>query len=165
MFVLVNLQRRAMGLATFPVLSAQLDQLSLTAARTASDPAVTLGSDISGSGPVVAYEGNWAGDTATAAGANYYWMFEDGPGSANLSCRVAGAAGCWQHRDAILGQYSIDPSICPRSATQLEMGAAAASSAGIPAFAEVMVASCGTPAPAVLTWRTAERLLRIGTHS
>ena len=28
----------------------------------------------------------------------YFWMYDDGPGSSNISCPPSGGGGCWQHR-------------------------------------------------------------------
>jgi hypothetical protein len=36
----------------------------------------------------------------------YGWMYFDGAGSRNLSCKVATDSGCWGHRRTILGNYN-----------------------------------------------------------
>lgn len=46
----------------------------------------------------------WSGGyaNATALAADYGFMYDDGPGSGDESCRSSNPSGCWIHREAIL---------------------------------------------------------------
>lgn len=59
---------------------------------------------------------NWAGAGNSALLDDFYWMYDDGPGSFNNDCPQRGASGCWGHRHNILHAY----------AARLIMGAAVA---------------------------------------
>ena len=59
---------------------------------------------------------NWAGAGNSALLDDFYWMYDDGPGSFNEDCQHAGDPGCWGHRHDIINAYP----------ARLVMGAAAA---------------------------------------
>jgi hypothetical protein len=70
--------------------------------------------------------GAWAGGFSVLA-ADYVLMYDDGWGGSgdtpNVSCTGPGAAGCWSHRDELLGA---DPGYNPGvglACTTCEMGA------------------------------------------
>jgi len=43
-----------------------------------------------------AYESaNWAGGWVNPLGADYAWMYDDGPGGNNLDCKTGSSRGCW----------------------------------------------------------------------
>jgi hypothetical protein len=46
-----------------------------------------------------------AGSNISALEADYGWMYNDGYGGPNFDCTTPTAAGCWGHRDNILGRY------------------------------------------------------------
>jgi hypothetical protein len=54
--------------------------------------------------------GTWDGDSPNAIAALFGWMYDDGwggpKGTSNYTCTSATAAGCWGHRDELLGEYS-----------------------------------------------------------
>jgi hypothetical protein len=162
LFVLVDLERTARGIAPFVVLSSQLDQVALKAARDQADPRMGANPVLTGSGPIVAWGSNWAGGTPSAAATNYYWMYEDGPGSSNVDCTPTTLKQCWGHRDNILDAFSA-AAACSGRPVVLAMGAAEAPGDGTlpsPSFTELMSASCGpSPSSVVMTWSHAQALI------
>ncbi len=48
---------------------------------------------------------NWAGAGNSALLDDFYWMYDDGPGSFNEDCPHKGDAGCWGHRHDVLNAY------------------------------------------------------------
>ena len=42
----------------------------------------------------------------SALEADFVWMYDDGPGSANVDCTSSDPSGCWGHRHDILWQFS-----------------------------------------------------------
>ena len=163
LFVLVNLERTARGLAPFTVLSTQLDAIALTAAQSQVDPRMGANPSLVGSGPVVDWGGNWGGNTYSAAGSNYIWMYEDGPGSYNVSCTPSTPTSCWGHRENILSSYGSSAAACAGRPVVLAMGAAEAPSDGadpLPSFTELLTVSCGhVPTSVKMTWAAAQALL------
>lgn len=125
LLVLANLERTARGLPGFTGLSAQLDGMALSGADTNNDP----------NGPNdTSWGSNWAGGEPTALLADFDWMYDDGIGSPNMDCSEEHqAAGCWDHRENILGDYGSHPSI----------GAAATTVDGVSSMAEIL--SSGPP--------------------
>jgi len=166
LFVLVNLERTARGIAPFVVLSSQLDQVALNAARAQVDPQMGADAVLIGSGPIVAWGSNWAGETPSAAVSNYYWMYEDGRGSSNVDCTPTTLKQCWGHRDNILDAFS-EAGECSGRPVVLAMGAAEAPGDGAippPSFTELMSAACGpSPSSVVMTWTQAQALIDAGS--
>jgi hypothetical protein len=165
LFVLVDLERTARGIAPFVVLSSQLDQGALKAARSQVDPRMGANPVLTGSGPIVAWGSNWAGGTPSAAATNYYWMYEDGRGSSNVDCTPTTLKQCWGHRDNILDAFSA-AAACSGRPVVLAMGAAEAPGDGVlarPSFTELMSAACGrSPFSVVMTWTRAQALIDAG---
>jgi len=165
LFVLVDLERTARGIAPFVVLSSQLDQVALKAARSQVDPQMGVNAVLTGSGPIVAWGSNWAGGTPSAAATNYYWMYEDGRGSSNVDCTPTTLKQCWGHRDNILEAFSA-AAACSGRPVVLAMGAAEAPGDGTlpsPSFTELMSAACGpSPSSIVMTWTHAQALIDPG---
>lgn len=97
LLVLTNLDRRARGRAAFPGLDATADKYAQAGANRGGDPNF----------PSWARQGgaNWA-SSANAFWTEYLWMYDDGPGSGNLSCTSRTPSGCWQHRRNVLLAYS-----------------------------------------------------------
>ena len=163
LFILVDLERTARGIAPFLFLSNQLDQVALEAARAQVDPKMGANSVLTGSGPIVAWGSNWGADTSSAAAINYYWMYEDGSGF-NLDCSSKTPAKCWGHRDNILDAFSADT--CSGRRVVLAMGAAEAPGGGLtssPSFTELLSVTCGpSPSSIAMTWTHAQALIDVG---
>jgi hypothetical protein len=98
LFVIANLERTDRGLTAAIGLSRGLDQNALTAARANQDP---IPNPFYGN----AYGSNWAGGIGSPLAVDFLWMYDDGPGSFNIDCRSAQAAGCWGHRHNVLYPY------------------------------------------------------------
>lgn len=105
MLFIVNAERTARGLPALVGRSAALDSAAASAAQRNTDPSPS-GWTLAGGAQVRLYTGNWASDVNVLA-ADYDWMYDDGWGgqgaTMNESCTSAGAAGCWGHRENILG--------------------------------------------------------------
>jgi hypothetical protein len=130
LLVVIDLERVGRGLPPLAGIVASLDsvaqagtQVSGQPAGTFADPAFRVGASV-GAGNAFAYRchstggGSYACDgsgnpgASIAAGgqinvldADYGWMYDDGYGGANTDCNTPQAAGCWGHRDNILGSY------------------------------------------------------------
>lgn len=110
-----------------------------------------------------------AGGEVNVLDADYGWMYDDGFGGSNYACQTRGAAGCWGHRDNILGRYPtqtrfvISPwgaslSMVPRRRTTLVMGAGALQPNGAGPqgnYTAIFAAIVGRPPPFLYTWRQA----------
>ncbi len=163
LFVVVNLERTERGLAPAAVLSKSLSAVAQTGARAGRDPAVgsVLGR-LPGGGRAVYAGATWSGGWINALGADYAWMYDDGPGGSNLDCQGGSSTLCWGHRDILLtnaGQAS-----CRGGAGGLAMGTGqAARAAGYGESDTVLMAAvCGhAPADATFTWTKAKKLLGI----
>lgn len=92
-FVVINLERVNRGLPAIVGLSAPLDALASAGASAGTDPSFPSGSASGG--------GIWAG-SYSVLGADYMWMYVDGPGGNNLDCTSSNSSACWGHRDIIL---------------------------------------------------------------
>jgi len=74
------------------------NQMALTAIGTARQTPETMGGmslSLPGGGRTVYASANWAGGWGNPLGADYAWMYDDGPGSSNLDCRTGFSRGCW----------------------------------------------------------------------
>jgi hypothetical protein len=113
LFVLVDLERVARGIPPLLGLTPSLSAQAGLAATETRDPSaapaygaiqVAVVNGTYGEG------GTWDGDSPNAVAAMFGWMYDDGWGGAghtsNYACTSAGAAGCWGHRDELLGEYS-----------------------------------------------------------
>jgi len=98
LFVIANLERTDRGLTPAIGVSRGLDQNALAAARANQDP---IPNPFYGN----SYGSNWAGGIGSPLAVDFLWMYDDGPGSFNIDCRSAQAAGCWGHRDNVLYPY------------------------------------------------------------
>jgi hypothetical protein len=150
LFVTVNLERVARGLGPAAELTKSLDKIAQTGANNDDDPPLNeLPSHLPGGGRWIAAGGNWAGGWRNPLGANYAWMYDDGPG--------------WGHRDNILGRYA-NRTKCGGTASDLAMGAGYVGSGKKygDSETELLVGVCGhAPTDVVLRWTTAERLLHV----
>lgn len=97
LLVLTNLDRRARGRLAFPGLNATLDSYAQGGANHARDPYFPSWTRQGGA--------NWA-SAVNPLWTEYVWMYDDGPGSGNMSCTRTHTAGCWQHRRNILLAYT-----------------------------------------------------------
>ena len=126
LFVVADVERVDRGLPPYLGLNAALTSAAQHAAATRSDPGIAagfpIGNDAQGS---PAMGGSWAGGFNPLV-ADYVWMYDDGWGGANntsnIACTSPGAAGCWAHREELLGY---DPGYNPGvglACTTCEMG-------------------------------------------
>jgi hypothetical protein len=98
LLVVIDRERVDRGLRPFEGLTRALDADAQQGADSADDPPDP--------GPAYAVvDSVWAGGASNALDADYGWMYDDGPGSANLDCPRAGAPGCWGHRHGILDDF------------------------------------------------------------
>jgi hypothetical protein len=115
MFVLVNLERISRQVPPLAGISTYLSAAATSAAAQAEDPVFRTSY-----GPVrvwappgggyYAFGGAWSGNAVNAAAAMFGWMYDDGwggPGkTSNGACTGPTSAGCWGHRDELLGKFS-----------------------------------------------------------
>jgi hypothetical protein len=162
LFVTVDLERTARGLAPALVLSRSLDVIAQAGALAGRDPAIaSVPRQLPGGGRTAYLGGTWAGGWINPLGSDYGWMYDDGPGGTNLDCRTAGAAQCWGHRDIILAGFSTRSCGGP---AELALGTGHAMRAGGygESDTEVLAGVCGpNPTDAVFTWARAMKLLAI----
>jgi hypothetical protein len=164
LFVTVNLERTARGLAPATVLTRSLDRVAQEGANADTDPPLqNVHNPLPGGGSFVALGGNWAGGWDNALGANYAWMYDDGTGSDNADCTKTNHRGCWGHRDNILGTFNTRAR-CGGQRNELAMGAGHVTrgKAFGDSETELIAGVCGrTPTDVVMTWAKAKRLLHI----
>jgi hypothetical protein len=98
LLVISDLERTARGLTPILGHSASLDADAERGAVAGQDPSPTsFNGDAWGS--------NWEGGYGSPLEADFVWLYDDGPGSNNVDCTHAGAAGCWGHRENVLASY------------------------------------------------------------
>jgi hypothetical protein len=162
LFVVVNLERTERGLAPAAVLSKSLSAIAQAGAQAGRDPAVgRVARSLPGGGRTVYVGATWSGGWINPLGADYAWMYDDGPGGSNLDCRGGSAKLCWGHRDILLNSAGLK--YCPGQG-ELAMGTGHAGRAG--GYGEsdtvLMAGVCGhVPADATFTWARAKKLLGI----
>jgi hypothetical protein len=164
LFATVNIERIERGLPPAVVLTRSLDTVAQDGANADTDPPLaSVPSTLPGGGHPAGIGGNWAGGWDNALGADYGWMYDDGLGGANKDCTPQHKAGCWGHRDIILGTFS-SASACGGQRHELAMGAGHVTK-GLQygdSETELLVGVCGpTPTDVVLTWARAKTLLHI----
>jgi hypothetical protein len=164
LFVTVNLERTARGLAPAVVLTRSLDKVAQEGASKDEDPPLQdLHNPLPGGGRWIGLGGNWAGGWDNALGSNYAWVYDDGAGSDNGDCTKTNKSGCWGHRNNILGTFSTNAS-CGGQQSELALGAGHVTNGK--AFGdsetELMAGVCGpTPTDVVISWARAKKLLHI----
>lgn len=107
LFVIADLERVDRGLPPYIGLNTALDKNAQYAAEHDEDPTIAsgfpIGIDAEG---YYGLGGAWAEAFSTLT-ADYGWMYYDGwggpHGTFNFDCTSATAAGCWAHRDELLG--------------------------------------------------------------
>jgi hypothetical protein len=164
LFVTVDLERTARGLAPATVLTRSLDKVAQVAASKDEDPPLNeVPSTLPGGGRWLELGGNWAGGWDNALGSDYGWMYDDGPGSDNGECTKSKKSGCWGHRNNILGTFSTR-SRCGGASSELAMGAGhvARGKRYGDSESELFAGVCGrTPTDVVISWKRAKRLLHV----
>jgi ribosomal protein L24E len=133
MFVATNLERTVRGLAPLSGMASALDGAAAGGAAQSNDPQPPAGF------PWSQWGSNWAGAVGNPLEADYFWMYDDGPGSSNIDCPQAGASGCWGHRDNILLGLACQP-------CEMGTGFDATGYQGYPGWAELLVDTSGSPA-------------------
>jgi hypothetical protein len=147
LFVLADSERVDRGLPPAVGLVAEFNQDAQAAAFANTDPSPTIVPPGVG---ILRWASNWS-ENAGALGSNYNWMYDDGPGSANVACG-GGTGGCWGHRDNILGFSAAQ---LAASGGTLVMGAGEASPPAASPWmsdAELFAVISHTPAYYIFTW-------------
>ncbi len=157
LFVVANLERTARGLPPYLGINAALSAAAQRAAASNQDPGVAAGFAIATDAQgYPAMGGAWSGGFSVLA-ADYIWMYDDGWGgsaaaTSNVACTTASAAGCWAHRDELLGN---DPGYNPGvglSASNCEMGVGFAVVGGSGSFVDLIEQPASTPPAMTFTW-------------
>ncbi len=163
LFVVVNLERTERGLAPAVELTRSLSAVAQAGAQAGRDPAMGGVPRHMRGGAQLAYAGaNWSGGWINPLGADYAWMYDDGPGGSNLDCQGGSSQWCWGHRDVALTAFS--RASCHGGQAELVMGAGHADrAAGYAESDTVLLAGvCGpVPTDATFTWAKARKLLGI----
>ena len=150
LFVTANLERTERGLPAAVVLTRSLDKVAQDGANADTDPPLgEVPNPLPGGGHWVSLGGNWAGGWDNPLGADYGWMYDDGPG--------------WGHRDNVLGKLATASS-CGGSRHEVAMGAGHVTKGKTygDSETELFAGVCGpTPTDVVLTWAKAKKLLHI----
>jgi hypothetical protein len=165
LFVTVNLERTARGLAPATVLTRSLDKVAQVGAVKDEDPPLSQvpTGPLPGGGHWIGLGANWAGGWDNALGSDYGWVYDDGPGSDNGDCTKTDKHGCWGHRDNILGTFSTR-SRCGGASSELAMGAGhvAKGKKYGDSETELFAGVCGrTPTDVVISWTKAKKLLHV----
>ncbi len=157
LFVVADLERTARGLPPYLGINAALSAAAQRAAATGQDPAVAPGFAI-GTDPqgYPAMGGAWSGGFSVLA-ADYMWMYDDGWGgsaaaTSNVACTSARAAGCWAHRDELIGS---DPGYNPGvglTTSTCEVGVGFAMVNGSGSFVDLIEKPASTPPAMTFTW-------------
>lgn len=156
-FVIVDLERTDRGLPPYLGLNRQLHAAAQTAAAHEVDPGYArnfrAGLDPQG----VRGMGSTLATGYTSLAADYVWMYEDGWGGStsltpNLACTVAGALGCWGHRDQLLGFDGTYNAGVGLHCSKCEMGTGFAVVNGTGSFTSLIELPAGSPPPMYFTW-------------
>src|SRR5665213_2545875 len=157
LFVIADLERTARGLPPYVGINAALSADAQHAAATNSDPSIAAGfsmaNDAQGS---PGFGGAWAGGYAVLA-ADYIWMYDDAWGgsaakTSNIACTSAGAAGCWAHRDELLGADPGYNSGVGLGCTNCEVGTGFAMVNGNASYVDLIEIPNGSLPPMSFTW-------------
>ena len=157
LFVVTNLERTARGLPPYLGINSALSAETQHAAVGNNDPGVAagfaIGNDAQGTPGMGAA---WSGGFSVLA-ADYIWMYDDAwAGSrsltSNVACTSPSAAGCWGHRDELLGY---DPGYNPGvglDATTVEVGVGFAVVGSSSSFAVLVELPKAAPPTMTFTW-------------
>jgi hypothetical protein len=138
-FVATNLERTARGLPPLTAMATTLDQAARAGAAQDTDPGPPRGF------PYKEWTSNWAGAVGNPLEAMYFWMYDDGSGSANIDCTASNPAGCWGHRENILVRL-------PCTVCLMGTGWDGSGYRGDPSMTELLVETSGRPT-VDFTWR------------
>ncbi len=154
LFVLADVERVDRGLPPYLGLNKALSASAQRAAGAGADPLVAPGFAIGRNRGVVAYGSTWSSGYSPLE-ADYIWMYDDGwagTSSPNRACTSSTAAGCWGHRDQLLGSDgSYNPGVGLRCA-KCEMGAGFAVVGAAGAFTDLIERPAGRPPAMYFTW-------------
>jgi hypothetical protein len=139
LFVATNLERTARGLPPLTAMASALDQAAEQGAAQGVDPTPPSGF------PYTKWGSNWAGAVGNPLEAFYFWMYDDGPGSANIECTPQNQRGCWGHRDNVL--LTLACHVCVMGAGWAPQGYQLT-----PSMTELLTDSSGSP-PVDFTWQ------------
>ena len=157
LFVVADLERVARGLPPYLGINAALSAAAQRAAATNQDPVVAsgfaIGNDVQG---YPAMGGAWSGGFSVLA-ADYIWMYDDGWGgsasaTSNVACTSNHAAGCWAHRDELIGS---DPGFNPGvglTTSTCEVGVGFAIVNGSGSFVDLIEKPASAPPAMNFTW-------------
>jgi hypothetical protein len=157
LFVVADLERTARGLPPYLGINAALSAQSQHAAEVNADPALASGFAVSTDpGGYPAMGGAWSGGFNVLA-SDYMWMYDDGwagsvSATSNIACTSASAAGCWAHRDELLGS---DPGFNPGvgiNATNCEMGVGYAVVGASGSYVDLIERPAGNAPAMTFTW-------------
>lgn len=157
LFVVADLERTDRGLPAYVGINAALTANAQHAAATNNDPSVAAGFPMSNDAQGSAgFGGAWSGGFTVLA-ADYVWMYDDAwagsvAATSNVACTSAHAAGCWAHRDELLGS---DPGYNPGvglGCTTCEMGTGFAMVNGHASYADLIEIPKGGLPPMTFTW-------------
>ena len=157
LFVVADLERTDRGLPPYLGLNAALSAEAQRSAQTNSDPGVAagfaIGMDAQGSPGM---GGAWGGGFNVLA-TDYVWMYLDGwagsrTATSNVACTSPNNAGCWAHREELLGTApNFNPGV-GLMATNAEMGTGYAVVAGRASLVDLIeLPKSGQPAM-YFTW-------------
>jgi hypothetical protein len=132
-FVATNLERTARGLPPMSAMATSLDQDAAQGAAEDIDPGPPAGF------PYSQWGSNWAGAVGNPLEAIYFWMYDDGQGTANIDCTPSNTSGCWGHRENILLRL-------PCTMCLMGTGWDGVGYSGDPSMTELLVETSGAPA-------------------
>jgi hypothetical protein len=157
LFVVADLERVARGLAPYLGINSALSVTSQQAAQTNADPSIApgfaMGTDTQG---YPGMGGAWASGFSVLT-ADYMWMYDDGwagnrAQTTNIVCTSAAAAGCWAHRDQLLG---FDPGFNPGvglGCTTCEVGTGYSLVNGVSSYVDLIELPKSAPPAMIFTW-------------
>ena len=157
LFVVANLERTSLGLPAYLGINAVLSASAQRAAASNADPSVASGFAVATDGQgSPAFGGAWSGGFNVLA-ADYIWMYDDGWGgsaaaTSNVACTSAHAAGCWAHRDELLGSDPGYNAGVGLTCADCEMGVGFASLSGSSSFVDLIEKPAGAPPAMTFTW-------------
>ena len=157
LFVVANLERTARGLPAYLGINAALSANAQHAAQLNTDPTAAagfaIGLDAQGDPGM---GGAWAEGFSVLA-ADYFWMYDDGWGgsaaaTSNIDCTSPSAAGCWGHRDELLGSDApYNPGV-GLNCQDCEMGTGFTQVNNSSSFVDLIELPSGTPPAMTFTW-------------
>ena len=101
--ILANIDRAAYHLPPISGIASALNAIALAGAQQRMDPNPwSLLQSLPGQ-MEIGFGSNWAGGQPNGLVAYFGWMYDDGYGGENVDCPTATSAGCWGHRQNILG--------------------------------------------------------------